>query len=96
VRLRTTVQNDTAHQQAATVEGQAGVSVRHEDLQAGEDETSPLRPEVLPRSTTDAPCHQRPGQVQLARLVGDEKLGGTATARNWNVVRKLAALAADT
>jgi uncharacterized protein (DUF1697 family) len=33
---------------------------------------------------------------RLARLVGDKKLGGTATARNWNVVRKLAELAADT
>lgn len=31
---------------------------------------------------------------KLARLVGDKKLGGTATSRNWNVVRKLAELAA--
>ena len=31
---------------------------------------------------------------RLARLVGDKKLGGTATSRNWNVVTKLAELAA--
>jgi len=31
---------------------------------------------------------------RLARLVGDKKLGGTATTRNWNVVTKLAELAA--
>jgi uncharacterized protein (DUF1697 family) len=30
----------------------------------------------------------------LARLVGDKKIGGTATTRNWNVVTKLAELAA--
>ena len=31
---------------------------------------------------------------RLARLVGDAKLGGTATSRNWNVVRRLAEMAA--
>ncbi|MDT7570918.1 MAG: hypothetical protein QOE05_1092 [Actinomycetota bacterium] len=31
---------------------------------------------------------------RLARLIGDKKLGGTATSRNWNVVTKLAELAA--
>ncbi len=31
---------------------------------------------------------------RLARLVGDKTLGGTATSRNWNVVRKLAEMAA--
>ncbi len=30
---------------------------------------------------------------RLARLVGDAKLGGTATSRNWNVVRRLAEMA---
>jgi uncharacterized protein (DUF1697 family) len=39
-----------------------------------------------------------PGGVQnsrLARNLTDKKLGGSATSRNWNVVRKLAELAAD-
>ena len=31
---------------------------------------------------------------RLARLIGDKKLGGTATSRNWNVVTKLAEMAA--
>ena len=31
---------------------------------------------------------------RLARLVGDKNLGGTATSRNWNVVTKLAEIAA--
>ena len=39
-----------------------------------------------------------PGGVhdsRLARRIADKKLGGSATSRNWNVVRKLAELAAD-
>jgi uncharacterized protein (DUF1697 family) len=39
-----------------------------------------------------------PGGVhnsKLARTITDKKLGGSATSRNWNVVRKLAELAAD-
>jgi uncharacterized protein (DUF1697 family) len=39
-----------------------------------------------------------PGGVQnskLARTVTDKKLGGSATSRNWNVVRRLAELAAE-
>ncbi|MDQ1604793.1 MAG: hypothetical protein QOE01_2638 [Actinomycetota bacterium] len=32
---------------------------------------------------------------KLARAVGGSKVGGTATMRNWNVVTKLADLAAD-
>ena len=39
-----------------------------------------------------------PGGVQnsrLARNLTDKKLGGSATSRNWNVVTKLAELAAE-
>jgi uncharacterized protein (DUF1697 family) len=32
---------------------------------------------------------------KLARNITDKKLGGSATSRNWNVVQKLAALAAE-
>jgi uncharacterized protein (DUF1697 family) len=39
-----------------------------------------------------------PGGIQnskLVRNITDKKLGGSATSRNWNVVRKLAELAAE-
>jgi uncharacterized protein (DUF1697 family) len=32
---------------------------------------------------------------KLARTISDKKLGGTATSRSWNVVTRLAALAAE-
>ena len=32
---------------------------------------------------------------KLARTITDKKLGGSATSRNWNVVRKLAELSAQ-
>ena len=32
---------------------------------------------------------------KLARTLTDKKLGGSATSRNWNVVTKLAELAAE-
>jgi hypothetical protein len=38
---------DTLDEQAATSKVQTGVSVRQEDLRAGEDETSPPHPEVF-------------------------------------------------
>jgi hypothetical protein len=47
VRDRTAIAANTLDKQATTTKVQTGISVRHEDLRLGEDETSPPHPEVF-------------------------------------------------
>lgn len=70
--------------ESATMHGQTGVAVGHEDLLGCDDGNLRNAPEVFAISAT---CHQRPGRVHLAAHQPPVNPGSDGAKRRYNQAR---------